>query len=93
MDQWPHPGGGWRLFHFGLNSMSFESGLAGKVAIVTGGSRGIGRAIVEVLAAQGVDAGVDWQVVVQVRHVQRGQQLADREVAHATENHQVQGGG
>ena len=59
--------------------MAFESGLSGKVAIVTGGSRGIGRAIVELLASQGAN----------VTFFYRGNQAAADEVVAAV---QAQGG-
>ena len=45
---------------------------------------------VPALAAQRVDARGGRQVVVQVGHVQRGQQLAHREVAHPAKDHQIE---
>jgi 3-oxoacyl-[acyl-carrier protein] reductase len=50
-----------------------DSGLAGKIALVTGGGRGIGRAIVERLAGDGVD----------VVFFYRGNAEAAREVVNA----------
>jgi 3-oxoacyl-[acyl-carrier protein] reductase len=55
--------------------MNIDSGLAGKVALVTGGSRGIGRAVVELFAADGMD----------VVFFYRGNQAAAQEVAAAVQ--------
>ena len=56
--------------------MTLDSGLAGKVAIVTGGSRGIGRAIVELFSAEGAD----------VTFFYRGQVAAAQEVVAAAQS-------
>ena len=47
-----------------------DLGLAGRVAIVTGGSRGIGRAIAKELASEGVDVAIcahAWDVAAHTR--------------------------
>jgi 3-oxoacyl-[acyl-carrier protein] reductase len=59
--------------------MEIDSGLAGKVALVSGGSRGIGRAVVELLARDGMD----------VVFFYRGNEQAAQEVVAAVQ----QGGG
>jgi 3-oxoacyl-[acyl-carrier protein] reductase len=64
-----------------MNSPSLkDAGLNGGVAIVTGGSRGIGRAIVELLAAAGMDVVLtyrqDSDAAAQVLAAGRGLKLA-----------------
>ena len=48
--------------------MTLDSGLSGRIAIVTGGSRGIGRAIVELFAAEGVDVTFFYRENAQAAH-------------------------
>jgi 3-oxoacyl-[acyl-carrier protein] reductase len=55
--------------------MDIDSGLAGKVALVTGGGRGIGRAIVELFARDGMD----------VVFFYRGNEQASQEVVVAVQ--------
>jgi 3-oxoacyl-[acyl-carrier protein] reductase len=63
-------------------ALPIPSGLAGKTAIVTGGSRGIGRAIVDVLAGEGADVTFFYREnAVAARAVVEAAQAASRSVA------------
>jgi len=63
-------------------ALPIPSGLAGKTAIVTGGSRGIGRAIVDVLAGEGADVTFFYREnAVAARAVVEAAQAASRTVA------------
>ena len=63
-------------------ALPIPSGLAGKTAIVTGGSRGIGRAIVDLLAGEGADVTFFYREnAVAARAVVEAAQAASRSVA------------
>ena len=69
-----------------------EALLSGRVALVTGGSRGIGAAICERLAAHGASIGIGYrtnhraaeEVAARVRHAGRHAVLAPGDVTHET---------
>src|SRR6266540_2601794 len=48
--------------------LPMDLGLAGRVAIVTGGSRGIGRAIARELASEGVDVAIASRTAEALEH-------------------------
>ena len=60
--------------------------LAGRIALVTGGSRGIGRGIVEVLAEEGADVAVNY-----VSNLAQAEEVAEWVRAHGRRAITVQG--